>query len=186
MDIVKLHDRALEATASIVANVDVSQLSAPTPCTELDVRGLLNHMIGGNHRFVKIADGEPGDALPATGDFVVDDALTPYRESADAVSKAWSDPAVLKKTVHVPFGDVPGAVAIGIHTVETIVHGWDLAKATGQPTELDPDLHAVAWESCKVIDDSFRGPGGPFGPAVTPPAGASDTARLMAWLGRQP
>ena len=186
MDIVKLHDRALEATTSIVANVDASQLSAPTPCTEFDVRALLNHMIGGNHQFVKIAAGEAGDSMPATGDFVVNDALTPYRKSADAVSQAWSEPSVLEKTVHLPFAEVPGAVAIGIHTVETIVHGWDLATATGQPTELDPELCAVAWEHCKDIDDSFRGPGRPFGPAVNAPAGASDTARLMAWLGRQP
>ena len=185
MDIIKLHDRALEATTSIVANVDASQFGAPTPCAEFDVRGLLNHMIVGNHRFVKIAHGEPGESVPATGDCVGNDALTPYRESADAVSKAWSDPAVLERTVHLPFGDFPGARAIGIHTVEAIVHGWDLAKATGQATELDPELYAVAWQNCKDIDDSFRGPGRPFGPAVTVPAGASDTARLMAWLGRR-
>ena len=186
MDIVKLHDRALEATTSIVTNTAASQFGAPTPCDEFDVHALLNHMIGGNHRFVKIADGEPGESVPATGSFVRNDALTPYRESADAVSKAWSDPSVLERSVHLPFGEFPGAFAIGIHTVEVIVHGWDLAKATEQATELDPELYAVAWQNCKDIDDSFRGPGRPFGPAVTAPAGASDTARLMAWLGRRP
>jgi uncharacterized protein (TIGR03086 family) len=185
MDIVKLHDRALETTTSIVANVDTSQFGAPTPCIEFDVRALLNHMIGGNFLFVNVAAGEPGEPIPVTGDFVRNDALAPYRESAEAVSKAWSDPSVLDRTVHLPFGDFPGAFAIGIHTVETIAHGWDLAKATGQPTELDPELYAVAWQNCKDIDDSFRGPGRPFGPAVAAPAGASDTARLMAWLGRQ-
>jgi uncharacterized protein (TIGR03086 family) len=186
MELVKLHDRALEATTSIVANVDTSQFGAPTPCVELDVRALLNHMIGGNLLFIRVAAGEPGKAVPVTGDFVRDEALAPYRDSAEVVSRAWSDPSVLERTVHVPFGEVPGAFALGMHTVETIVHGWDLAKATGQPTELDPDLYAVAWQSCKDIDGSFRGPGRPFGPAVTPPAGASDTVRLMAWLGRQP
>ncbi len=88
--------------------------------------------------------------------------------------------------MHLPFGAVPGAVALGVHTVEAIVHGWDLARATGQPTELDPDLCAVAWQNAKNIDDSFRGPGRPFGPAVPARSGATDTARLMAWLGRQP
>ena len=185
MDITKLHDRALEATTSIVANIDQSQFGAPTPCAEFDVRALLDHMIGGNFLFVKVAQGERGTSVPATGDFVRDDALVPYRESAEAVSKAWSDPSVLERTVHLPFGDFPGAFAIGIHTVETIVHGWDLAKATGQATELDPELYAVAWQNCKDMDDSFRGPGRPFGPVVTAPAGASDTARMMAWLGRQ-
>jgi uncharacterized protein (TIGR03086 family) len=187
MDIIKLHDRALEATTAIVANVDPGQFGAPTPCDDFDVRALLNHMIGGNYRFVKIAQGEPGQAVPATGDFVRDDGpLTAYRESAAAVSEAWSDPVALERTAHLPFGDFPGAFALGIHTVEAIVHGWDLAKATGQPTEIDPELHAVAWEKSKDIDDSFRGPGRPFGPAVKAPACASDTARLMAWLGRDP
>jgi uncharacterized protein (TIGR03086 family) len=185
MDIIKLHDRALEATTTVVANVDASQFGAPTPCAEFDVRGLLNHMIVGNHRFVKIAHGEPLESVPTTGDFVRNDALTSYRDSADAVSRAWSDPSVLERTAHLPFGDFPGVFAIGIHTVEAIVHGWDLAKATGQPTELDPELYAVAWQNCKDIDDSFRGPGRPFGPAVPAPAGTSDTARLMAWLGRR-
>jgi uncharacterized protein (TIGR03086 family) len=186
MEIIKLHDRALEATAAIVANVDAVQFGAPTPCADFDVRALLNHMIGGNYRFVKIAHGEPGQAVPAAGDFVHDDALTPYRQSAGAVSEAWSDPALLDRTARLPFGDFPGAFALGIHTVEAIVHGWDLAKATGQPTELDPDLYEVAWQNSKDIDDSFRGPSRPFGPAVTAPPGATDTARLMAWLGRQP
>jgi uncharacterized protein (TIGR03086 family) len=135
---------------------------------------------------VNIAHGEPGQDEPATGDFVHHEALAPYRHSANALSAAWSDPAVLDTTVHLPFGDFPGAVALGIHIVEAIVHCWDLATATGQPTEIDPDLYEAAWQHCKDIDDSFRGPGRPFGPAVTARAGATDTSRLMAWLGRQP
>jgi uncharacterized protein (TIGR03086 family) len=186
MESIRLHDRALEATEKIVANVDPMQFARPTPCSELDVRALLNHMVGGNYRFVKIAEGEPGTDFASTGDYVRSDALTPYRDSARAVALAWSDPALLEKTVHLPFGDFPGLFAIGIHTVEVIVHGWDVARATGQPAELDTELHAVAWQNCKDIDESFRGPGAPFGSVVEPPAGATDTQRLMAWLGRHP
>lgn len=184
MDLMKLHDRALEAATTLVANVERDQLGLPTPCAEFDVQALLNHMIGGNHHFVAIAQGEPGDSVPATGDFV-QDPLTPYRASAEAVSNAWNDPALMDRTVHLPFGDFAGRVALGIHTVEVVVHSWDLAKATGQPTELDPDLYDVAWEHSKDIDESLRGPGRPFGPAVTV-ATSTDTGRLMAWLGRQP
>jgi len=102
------------------------------------------------------------------------------------LAEAWSDPAVLERTVHLPFGDFPGAFALGIHTVETVVHGWDLAKATGQPTEVDPELCAVAWQNCKDIDDTFRGPDRPFRPRVAAPLGGSKTEELVAWLGRQP
>jgi uncharacterized protein (TIGR03086 family) len=185
MDVIKLHDRALEATTSIVANVGTSQFGMRTPCAELDVLALLNHMIGGNFLFVAAANGEPPEPASATADFVRGEALASYRKSADAVSKAWSDPSVLARTVRLPFGELPGEVALGMHTVETIVHGWDLAKATEQPTELDPELYEVAWQNAKGIDDSLRGPGRPFGPTVTAPAGASDTAELMAWLGRR-
>ena len=121
------------------------------------MRALLNHVIGGNLRFVAIAQGEPGASVPATGDFVTDDAVMPYRESAAALSKAWSDPVVLEQTVQMPFGDFPGEFALGIHIVEAVVHTWDLSKATGQPTELDPVLCEAAWERTKDIDDSFAG-----------------------------
>jgi uncharacterized protein (TIGR03086 family) len=181
-----LHARALQATTAIVANVRAEQFGDPTPCSEFDVLALLNHMVAGNLRFVAFAAGETGEATPATGQFVNGEALTPYRHSAEAVRRAWQDPALLETVVHLPIGDVPGAVALGIHTVEAIVHGWDLAAATGQPTEIEPELYAAAWLHCKDIDDDLRGPGRPFGPAVTPPPDASDTDRLVAWLGREP
>jgi len=184
--IIELHDRALDATTKIVANVTRVQFGLPTPCAEYDVLALLNHMVGGNYRFVKIATGEPGDLVLATGAFVEDEATEPYRVSAVAVSEAWRDPAILDRQVALPFGEFPGSFALGIHTVEAIVHGWDLAKATGQPTEVEPELFEVAWEQCKMVDENFRGPGRPFGPAVSPPQSASDTERLVAWLGRQP
>lgn len=186
MDLIELHDRALAATGDLVANVEAGQFSDPTPCPEFDVRALLSHLVAGNHRYVQIAHGEPATATPLAGDLVNDDALTPYKESAAAVSRAWSDPALLERTVQLPFGEFPGAFALGVHTVEGIVHGWDLATATGQPSELEPDLYAVAWRNTKDIDDSFRGPGRPFGPAVPVSPDATDTERLMAWLGRRP
>lgn len=183
-DPISLHDRALASTAGIVADVRPEQLSNSTPCAEFDVHALLNHLVAGNTRYVAIAAGERAETVPLADEAFDDDARAAYRSSATAVSQAWADPSLLERTVHLPFGDVPGAVAIGVHTVETIVHGWDLAKATGQSSELDADLYAVAWQNTKNIDDGFRGPGRPFGPAVSVPPDATDTARLMGWLGR--
>jgi uncharacterized protein (TIGR03086 family) len=179
------HERTVDSTVSIVANIVPAQFGAPTPCADFDVQALLEHLIAANLRFVALASGEAADGRAPAREHIRDgDVARPYRASARAVTAAWRDPSLLDGRYRLPIGDVPGTVAIGIHTVEALVHGWDLAKATGQPTEIAPDLFAFAWEHCRGIDDSLRGPGRPFGPPVEAPNGATDTERLMAWLGR--
>jgi uncharacterized protein (TIGR03086 family) len=186
MDAIKMHDRALDATTAIVARVSPKQFGEPTPCADFDVRALLGHMVGGNYTFVEIAKGNIPDPSWRSADFVGDDHVASYRSSAEAVAQAWSDAALLGQTVHLPFGDFPGQFAIGIHSVEALVHGWDLAKATGQTTTLDPELVQFAWENVKDLSEDFRGPGKPFGPKVDVRADAPPTDRLVAWLGRKP
>jgi uncharacterized protein (TIGR03086 family) len=185
-DLVKAHDHALELTEAIVTNVRPDQLARPTPCAEFDVRTLLRHMIAGNERFAAVAMGDSIESRPVMSSFDGDDLAPLYRASATAVSAAWREPGVLDRRVQLPIGEVPGEVALAIHTVETVVHGWDVAKATNQPTEIPPELCAVAWEASKDIGDNLRGAGRPFGPAVPVPPGASDSDRLVAWLGRHP
>ena len=186
MDLVKAHDHALDVTEAIVVAVRPDQFAFPTACPEFDVRTLLCHMIAGNERFAVVAKGEPIESRPVLGSFVDDDPAPAYRASAAEVSAAWHEPAALERRVRLPIGEVPGEVALAIHTVETIVHGWDLAKATGQPAEIGPELCAVAWEASKDVGDRLRGPGRPIGPVVFVSPSASDTDRLVAWLGRQP
>lgn len=182
----QLHRQAMQSTTAIIAAIEPAQYALPTPCPAFTVRDLLAHLVSGNKRWVAMAHGEPAVAVPLVTDLADADAPAAYRETCDEVATAWADPALLDKLVQLPFADVTGAVALGVHTVETVVHGWDLAKATGQPTTIAPDLFAAAWEGTRGIDDSFRGPDGPFGPVVTLPAGSSDTDRLVAWLGRTP
>ncbi len=187
MSLFELHDRALDALCITIETIDASQLGDPTPCAQFDVRALLNHLVSGNYRFATMAEGVPAPPAPANGDFVGDDAAAAYRASADVLSKAWAaDPGLLERIVDMPFGKVPGEFAVGVHVVETVVHSWDLAKATGQPTDLDSELCEAAWDRSKGIDDSFRGPGRPFGRAVAAPPGATATETLVAWLGRNP
>lgn len=73
-----------------------------------------------------------------------------------------------------------------MHVVESLVHGWDLAEATGQPSDIDPDLCAVAWDNVQGVTDELRGAGRPFRPAIGVPDDAPAADRLVAWLGRQP
>ncbi len=79
MDIIKMHDRALETTTAIVANIAPRQLGLPTPCAQFDVKALLDHMIEGNHLFVTIAPGRKTPSYPRR--------VTRGRRAADAVSR---------------------------------------------------------------------------------------------------
>jgi uncharacterized protein (TIGR03086 family) len=130
--------------------VEPGQLGLPTPCAEYDVRVLLSHIVGGLVR-VAIA-GEGGDALarPACADDVTDDGWpAAYQAASQRAIQAWADDAKLDALVEVPWGKIPGRFAIAGYVQEILTHGWDLAKATGQPTEPDPELAFFALAGAK-------------------------------------
>jgi uncharacterized protein (TIGR03086 family) len=183
-----IHARAIAQTKSIVAAVQDDQLGLPTPCTEYDVRALLSHMVGGLNRIATIGEGGDGLATPARADGVPDDGwLAAYQAAAARTRHAWADDARLDALVEVPWGKFPGRIAISGYIQEILTHGWDLAKATGQPTEGDPELAAqVLAISRRILPPEPRGGEIPFGPVIPIAPDAAPYAQLAAWLGRQP
>jgi uncharacterized protein (TIGR03086 family) len=189
----EIHRRAMAQTEAIVAAVQPGQLGLPTPCLptpcpDYDVRALLSHIVGGLNRVATV--GEGGDALarPARADDVPDDGwLAAYQAASQRARQAWSDDAKLDALVEVPWGKIPGRFAIAGYIQEILTHGWDLAQATGQPTEGDPDLALFVLAGAKrVLPPEPRGGEIPFGPVVQIPPDAAPYAQLAAWLGRQP
>jgi uncharacterized protein (TIGR03086 family) len=84
-----------------------------------------------------------------------------------------------------PLGDMPGGVLGGFTTLDIAVHGWDLAKATGQHADLDDELaHEVLAFARQTITDATRAPR--IGPAIAVGPDRSATDRLVAFLGRRP
>ena len=82
---------------------------------------------------------------------------------------------------------MPGPLLAGFTTLDIAVHGWDLARATGQPTELDPELASwVLAVAQRILPPEPRGGEIPFGPVIPAPPAAGPYAQLAAWLGRQP
>jgi uncharacterized protein (TIGR03086 family) len=190
MDPRPLHRRAVAQTETAVAAVSPSQLGLPTPCTEYDVRALLSHIIGGLTRAALVGEGDPGAlARPAMADGVPDDGWpAAYRAAADRTFAAWADDAKLDTLVEVPWGKVPGRFALAGYIQEILAHGWDLSKATGQPTEGDPELALWALTTAKRIlpPDIRAAEDVPFGPVVEVSPDATPYTQLAAWLGRQP
>ncbi len=123
----------------------------------------------------------------AAADYAAGDYAAAYEESIQIALAAFGADGVLDRTVRLPFGEFPGAVVLGMAATEQFTHGWDLARATGQPTDLDPDLAAeLIGLARQAITDAYRGPDGEalFGPVRQAPAGASPADQLAAFLGR--
>jgi uncharacterized protein (TIGR03086 family) len=185
-----LYRRAVAQTETIAAAVSPSQLTLPTPCTEYDVRALLSHIVGGLTRTALVGEGaEDALAHPAQASGVTDDGWPDaYRAAAARSSAAWADDAKLDALVEVPWGKIPGRFAVAGYIQEVLAHGWDLARATGQPTEGDPELALFSLATAqRILPPEIRGDEGvPFGPVIEAPAGAGPYTQLAAWLGRQP
>jgi len=190
MDPRPLYRRAVAQTETTVAAVTQDQLDLPTPCPEYDVRTLIAHITGGLTRTALVGEGDP-EALtrPSMAEGVPDDGWpAAYRTAAARATAAWADDAKLDALVEVPWGKVPGRIALSGYVQEVLAHGWDLAQATGQPTEGDPELATWALAiSRRILPPEIRGQEGvPFGPVVDVPADAGPYAQLAAWLGRRP
>jgi uncharacterized protein (TIGR03086 family) len=183
--------RALDATGELVAAIGPDQWELPTPCTDWTVRQVLNHLVGGNRLVTRVVRGEqlpPPDQLGrrAGEDQLGADPAQAYRGSADELVAALRAPGVLERAHTVPVGTLPGPALVHLRTVETMVHGWDLARGIGQPAPY-PDELAEA-ELGFSHDLLGRIPEGrhPFAPSRPVADDAPAIDRLVALLGRTP
>jgi uncharacterized protein (TIGR03086 family) len=188
MDIQEFDRRALDGAGRIVARVTAAELSLPTPCTEWDLRALIVHMTGNNNGWANAAEGKSPDAAVWTGAGLSDDLVGEYRKSADRVAAAFAADGVLDRDFEVHgFGSFPAPAAIGMHFIDYLVHGWDVAMAIGAEPGLDPELCAAVlrigarWPPGAA---SIWGPGAPFGFPVAVPDDAPPDRRMLGFLGR--
>jgi uncharacterized protein (TIGR03086 family) len=194
-DTLSLHRTAVLASVDAVSAVTRDDLARPTPCAGWDLATLLAHMTVQHRGFAAAARG--GSDLdvwdPATvADAVASDPTGTYSAAADDVLKAFEADGVLDATFTLPeFGPgatFPGAMAVGFHFVDYVVHGWDVARTVGAPFELPHDvIAAVLPIAFAVPDGEFRADeGSPFRRAVAIDDEASDMDRILAHLGRSP
>jgi uncharacterized protein (TIGR03086 family) len=177
--------RAFDSTVAILAKVQPDQLAAPTPCASWDVRQLINHFTGTALWWASTLGGdvEVADADYAAGDFVAS-----YQENGRIAVAAFGADGALDRSIQLPFGEFPGPVVLTMAALDQFAHGWDLARAIGLDTDLDPELATeLLGHARRTISDAFRGDDGvaPFGPLREAPAGASPADQLAAFLGRQ-
>ena len=179
------HTRALAATGRIVASIPADRWRARTPCPEWEVRGLVSHLVSGNWWAAELGAGgtigQVGGRLD--GDVLGADPAAAYAASARAASDVFHRPGALDAPCAVSYGPVPGSVYAGHRFIDVLIHGWDLATATGQDAALDDDLVEACRQVAEPQVDLLRASGA-FAAGRPVPPGASAQARLLAMLGR--
>ena len=169
---IEVLSRALDQTADVLTAIPDAKLSDDTPCPEWDVAGLVAHVVAAPRNFVTLTTGGEPDwsaAPPLPDDWTAD-----FRAAADELLDMWR-----------AAGDDASPQAIDWQTAEFAIHSWDLARATGQSTDLDDEVaqRGLDFMSGALTPDNR---GDAFGPAVTLPDDASASDRLVAFAGRDP
>ena len=190
MDQVATMRRVIEVTGEVVDNIEPEQLDNPSPCDGWTVRDVLNHVTGGAEVFALcVRDGSVPDATLnelTTGDRLGDDYKASFHQAAAAANDVFDIPGAMDRLVKMPFGEMPAGMALDIAIFDVTTHAWDLAKATGQSTDLDPEVATVAYLVAQgMLSDDLRS-AGIFGPAVEVPPDAPAADRLAALTGRTP
>jgi uncharacterized protein (TIGR03086 family) len=185
-DVRELDRRALAVVEEVVASVGAADLERPTPCADWSLSALLEHVVNENRGYAASARGAPAIvSIWYSGD-LKPDPLRAYRDSAERVVFAFAWPGVYEGVIEVrEFGYFSAPVAIGMHFVDVLVHGWDVARSLGVPYRPADELAAGAlaiasrWPRTGERRREFRR-------RVRVPAGASDFERLLGLLGRSP
>lgn len=170
----------------VLYGVSALEMDKPTPCTDFDVRALASHMLGTIEAMRRVGASEPLDPQDPwgtngqnIGEHWRDDLGRKLTEFANAWSQpdAWEGDAM--------DGAMPKQLIGDMGYVEVMLHGWDLAKGTGQDIEYDDQAVERALEILEQIGDQGRS-GGVFGPEVQVADDASPSAKVLAKSGRDP
>ena len=177
--------RTVDGWTARVAAVGPDQWDLPTPCEDWDVRALVNHVVGEDLWTVALMRGstmeEVGDRYD--GDLLGDDPRSAASEAAAAAISVVGELLPTAGKVHLSYGDEDMSEYVAQLTADHLIHGWDLAIATGGDTALDDDLvsHVAAWFAER--EELYRS-AGVIGARVE--AASDAQSQLLARTGRDP
>jgi uncharacterized protein (TIGR03086 family) len=177
-------ERSYDQLAKLVANLEAEQMTAPTNCPAWDVKALLNHILGGALMYTLVNDGQA--ALEDAGDVVGDDPATALAEISAANVASWRAPGALEGDRTYPWGTLPAGAGLISNVGEVALHAWDLAKATDQTADIDPDVAQIVNGFYQMVPMDDLRAHGVYGPEIAVPEDASVQDRLLGYLSRQP
>jgi uncharacterized protein (TIGR03086 family) len=188
-DLAELHRRCGQRFAALVAGVGPGQWHDGTPCSEWDVRALVQHLLYEQRWVPPLFQGltieQVGDRFE--GNLLGGDATAWPGLLASAIKDAHAavaQPGALDRTVHLSYGDASGREYVLQLTADLAIHAWDLARATGQDDTLDPGAVTLLLPWTEANADLLAA-SGMFGTRIDTGPGAPDDVRLLGLLGRR-
>jgi uncharacterized protein (TIGR03086 family) len=189
-DVVALLARGFRDTAGVIAGIENNRWDAPSPCTEWTVRQVGNHLAASIALLTRVVEGEPVDAAEFDPgklddvDHLGPDPAEAFRSVAERALSAFARPGALDARFPYPAPDVPGQVLANLCLLESLVHGWDIARGAGVGYQPDDAVVAmVRGFTAAAIGDRER-ERGMFGPALPTEPGADPFTATLAHLGR--
>jgi uncharacterized protein (TIGR03086 family) len=180
-----VHD-LVDTLRPVVSGVPDDALSGPTPCPDWDVRALANHMLGTIEAMRRVGADETldeDDPWGAAGDHMSEDWRKDLGERLSGFAEAWDSPDAFEGEAM--GGKMPKQMIGLMAYTEALLHGWDLARASGQEVAYDEGVVAAALEAMGQIGEMGRQQGA-FGPLVDLPAAATALDQVLAQAGRDP
>ncbi|WP_329216104.1 TIGR03086 family metal-binding protein [Streptomyces sp. NBC_01485] len=176
--------------ARLAEGVRDEQLADGTPCPDYAVRNLVGHLTGLAVAFRDAARKDLGPTTATPPGTATPDIGPDWREALpkalDELADAWRDPAAWTGMTRAGGVDLPGAVAGSVAADELVIHGWDLARATGQEYAPDPAALRASHTFLRAAADEGDDGGGIFGPVVPVPEAAPLLDRTVGLSGRDP
>jgi uncharacterized protein (TIGR03086 family) len=186
-NVLELHSRALAEFGRRVHAVGVDQWGCPTPCTDWEVRNLVNHLVSEQLWVPPMLAGKRVADLGAgfaTGDLLGDDPVATWDAAAAAAAAAFAEPGALERVVHLSYADRPGEEYAREMIFDLVVHSWDLARGISADDTLDPGLVEAVYAS--IEPDTDLAASGLFDRPVPVPADSDEQTKLIAFTGRKP
>ncbi len=185
MAVLDLHRQAMAEFGERVRAVRADQWQDVTPCTEWDVRALVNHVTVEQLWVPLLLDGVKPDTVADSleDDLLGDDPMSTWERASEAARVAWTAPGVLERNITLSNGPTPAEIYVWQATLDLGVHAWDLARAVGAGEQLDGELVAALRQMVEPRVRQVQS-SGLFAAPLLAATDATDQQRLLALLGR--
>jgi uncharacterized protein (TIGR03086 family) len=191
-NIVALNARVVRASITVVDRVQHTDLARATPCADWNLTDLITHMTTQHRGFAAAANGNGADLTVWANRPLGPDPVAEYRKAAEELLSIFAEDGVSERPFALPEvatdATIPGEIAVAMHTVDYLVHAWDVARTIDVEFVADAQAVRVTWPLVAMIPN---GPerleaGSAFAPAVPVTAEAGEFDTMLGSVGREP